>query len=87
MSKKLYSNNGRFQNHEKKHRKPRRKLGWVKISLLTLCTVLVLSLLGVGGFLLHNQNAESNFQKMAEQTRIAATTPATAASMEATGSP
>lgn len=81
MSKKVYSNNGKFQKQKQQPHK-RRKVSWVKITLLAVCSVVLLTVIGVSIFLLHNESAESDFQKMAEQTRIAATAPATTASVE-----
>lgn len=76
MSMKLNSNKGKFLSKKDPPHK-RRKLGWLKTTLLTVCAVILLTVLGVGGFVLHNELAESKFQKMAEQTRIAATAPVT----------
>lgn len=84
MSKKLYSNNGKFQNNKEHPHKRRRKLSWVKITILAVCAVLLLTVMGVGGFLLHNHSAESDFQKLAEQSRVAATAPTATVSAEAT---
>ena len=82
MEKKLYSNNGKFQNHDRKPQRPRkrrRKLSTLKAILLGLCITALIVLMGVGGFLLHNESSEKDFQKMAAQSRTAATAPATTA--------
>lgn len=73
MSNTFYSNKGKFQQQSK----PRRKLNLLCRILLVLCAALLLGVLGVGGFLLHNHLAESEFQRMAAQSRIAATAPVT----------
>ena len=70
MSRKLYSNNGKFQNNEKPSHKRRTKLSWVKYTLLAMIAVALLAVMGVSAFLLHNENAEKDFQKLAAQTSM-----------------
>lgn len=77
MSKTVYSNHGKFQNQSKPPRKRRRKVSPLRVTLLVLCAVILLTVLGIGGFVLHNNLSENKFQKMAEQSRIAATAPVT----------
>lgn len=81
MRKSLFSNNGKFQNQEKLSHK-RRKLSWVKITPLAVCAVVLLTVMCVGGFLLHNEGAEKDFQKMAEQIRMETTAPTATVSEE-----
>ena len=84
MEKKLYSNHGKFQNNDqkpqrnRKRRKHRRKLSTFQAILVGLGIVVLMTVLGVGGFLLHNESAEKDFQKMAAQSKVAATAPTAA---------
>ena len=76
MEKKLYSNHGKFQNNDQNPQRPRkrrRKLSTFQAILVGLGIVVLLTVLGVGGFLLHNESSEKNFQKLAQQQKAAAT--------------
>lgn len=73
MSQKLYSNNGKFQNYIKSKPKRKQKVRWVKIVLLAMCSLVLLAMIGAGIFLLHNRNAEAEFQELSAQVQLSDT--------------
>lgn len=80
--KKMYSNNGKFQNGSPPLRSPRRnKRTSRKLLLILVAAALALVLLVAGGvalFLGHNEAAEANFQDLSRQVQAAATETTTA---------
>lgn len=63
----LYSNRGKFSGGKKARRKG------LKIALVIVLAVLLLSLGGIGVFLVSNQRADDDFQRMAAQVQEKAT--------------
>lgn len=70
MRKKLYSNNGKFQNHSKFIPMRKQKLRCIRTVLSVVCTMVLLAVIGVSVFLLHNRNAEAELQKLSAQVQL-----------------
>lgn len=75
--KKMYSNNGKFQNGSPPPRSTRRnQRNSRKLLLILVAAALALVLLAVGGaalFLGHNEAAEADFQELSQRVQAAAT--------------